>query len=192
MAKITYSVLTYSATRRGALVDRGANGGIAGEDVRIIAKTGRQVEIQGIDNHCINDIPIVTAGGVVTTQKGEVIAIMHQYAYAGKGMTIYSCGQLEAHKQAVHDKSIKVGGKQRIETLDGYIIPLNIRNGLPFMTIRLYSDTEWESLPQVVLTADIDWNPSILDHEQEENEKWFYAMEDLPTLTPNPSFDEYG
>src|SRR5688572_9177320 len=182
MAKITYSVLTYSATRRGALVDRGANGGIAGEDVRIIAKTGRQVDIQGIDNHCISDIPIVTAGGVVTTQKGEVIAIMHQYAYVGKGKTIHSCGQLEAHKQDVHDKSIKVGGKQRIETLDGYIIPLNIRQGLPFMTIRPYTDAEWEQLPHVILTADTDWDPSILDCEQEDNEEWFNAMEELPTL----------
>src|SRR5687768_11416230 len=192
MAKITYSVLTYSATRQGALVDRGANGGIAGEDVRIIAKTGRQVDIQGIDNHCINDIPIVTAGGVVNTQKGEVIAIMHQYAYVGKGKTIHSCGQLEAHKQAVHDKSIKVGGKQRIETLDGYIIPLNIRQGLPFMTIRPYTDAEWEQLPHAILTADTDWDPSILDCEQEDNEEWFNAMEELPTLTPDPMFDEYG
>src|SRR5688572_19663442 len=192
MTKIIYNVLAYSATRNGALVDRGANGGITGEDVRIIAKTGRQVDIQGIDNHCISDIPIVTAGGVVTTQKGEVIAIMHQYAYVGKGKTIHSCGQLEAHKQTVHDKSIKVGGKQCIETLDGYIIPLNIRQGLPFMTIRPYTDAEWEQLPHVILTADTDWDPSILDCEQEDNEAWFNAMEELPTLTRDPKFDEYG
>src|SRR5687768_3205790 len=192
MTKITYSVLAYSATRNGALVDRGANGGIAGEDVKIIAKTGRKVDIQGIDNHCINDIPIVTAGGVVNTQRGEVIAIMHQHAYVGKGKTIHSCGQLEAHKQDVHDKSIKIGGKQRIVTLDGYIIPLNIRNGLPFMTIRPYTDAEWKRLPQVILTADVDWDPSILDCKQEDNEEWYNAMEDLPTLTPDPLFDEYG
>ena len=126
--------------KQGALVDRGANGGIAGADVRIIAKTGRQVDTQGINNHRITDIPIVTTGGVVSTQKGEVIAIMHQYAYVGQGKTIHSCTQLEAHKQTVHDKSKKVGGKQWIETLDGYIIPLNICQGLPYMTIRPYTD----------------------------------------------------
>jgi len=191
-ASIVYNIASYNATRRGALVDRGANGGIAGDDVRIIAKTGRQVDIQGIDNHRINDIPIVTAGGVVNTQKGEVIAIMHQYAYVGKGKTIHSCGQLEAHKQVVHDKSIKVGGKQRIETLDGYFIPLNIRHGLPYMTIRPYTDLEWETLPQVIMTADVDWDPSILDCEQEDNEEWFNAMEDLPDLAPDLLFDEYG
>ena len=35
-----------------------------------LTKTGRQVDIQGIDNHRINDIPIVTAGGVVNNTEG--------------------------------------------------------------------------------------------------------------------------
>jgi hypothetical protein len=116
----------HASGHKGSLVDHGANGGIAGDDVRIIAKTGQTVDIQGIDNHRINKIPIVTAGGVINTQKGQVIAIMHQYAYTGKGKSIHSCAQLEAHKQTVDDKSSKVGGNQHIETLDGYVIPLNI------------------------------------------------------------------
>ena len=128
---------------------------------------------------------------MVSTQKDKVIAIMHQYAYVGKGKTIHSCGQLEAHKQVVHDKSIKVGGLQCIQTLDGYFIPLNICQGLPYMTIRPYTDQEWETLPHVILTADLDWDPPILDHEQEENEEWFSAMEDLPDFTPYPFLDEY-
>lgn len=178
-----YSYSANSTTNGGALIDRVANGGITGDNVHIIAKTRQQVDIQGIDNHHINDIPIVTAGGVVSTQKGEVIAIMHQYAYVDKGKTIHSCSQMEAHKQTVHDKSIKVGGKQHIETLDGYIIPLNVRQGLPYMTMRPYTNQEWDELPHVILTADTDWDPSILDCEQEENEEWFNAMEDLPKLT---------
>ena len=68
-----------------SLVDRGANGGIAGDDVRVILKTLRNVDIQGIDNHQIQNIPIVTAGGVVKSQRGPVIAILHQYAYVGRG-----------------------------------------------------------------------------------------------------------
>ena len=58
--------------------------------------------------------------------------------------------------------------------------------------MRPYSDQEWDSLPHVILTADTDWDPSILDSEQEDNEEWFNAMEDLPRLTPDPLFDEYG
>ena len=140
----------------------------------------------------MNDIPIVSVGAVVNTQKGNVIAIMHQFAYTGKGKTILSSGQLEAFNQTVHDKSINVGGKQRIETLDGYVIPMNFRQGLPYVSFRPYIDVEWETLPHITLTADKDWDPSILDNEMEDNEEWFNAMEDWPELSPDPYFDDVG
>jgi hypothetical protein len=95
---IQYWASGYCQVRTGAPVDCGANGGIAGDDVWIINHTGRQVDdVQGIDNHQIVDIPIVTAGAVVKTQRGEVIIFifMHQYAYTAKGKTIHSSGQLE-------------------------------------------------------------------------------------------------
>jgi hypothetical protein len=63
-----------------ALIDRGANGGVAGSDTWLIDKSLHSVHIQGIDDHMIKDIPIGTVGAVVNTQRGEVIAIMHQYA----------------------------------------------------------------------------------------------------------------
>ena len=190
---MTYKISSTQTTQyKGALIDRGANDGIAGDDVRIIAKTGRSVDIQGIDNHRINAVPIVMAGGVINTQKGPVIGIMHHYAYTGKGKSIHSCAQLESHKQVVHDKSVKVGGKQRIETLDGYVIPLNIRSGLPYMPICPYIDKEWDSLPHVILTADTDWDPSVIDHELEDGEEWFDAMQDLPDIEPDPNFDDVG
>ena len=65
----------------------------------------------------------------------------------------------------------KVGRKQCIEMLNGYVIPLNIQSGLLYMSIRPYTDTEWDSLPQVILTADIDWDPSVIDHELEDGEE---------------------
>ena len=36
---------------KGPLVDGGTNGGICGNDVRIMHNTGRYVDVQGIDNH---------------------------------------------------------------------------------------------------------------------------------------------
>ena len=51
------------------------------------------------------DISIVTAGAVINIQKGEVIAIMNQYAYIGKGKSIHSYGQMKFYKQIVHNKS---------------------------------------------------------------------------------------
>ena len=50
-ASILYNKSSCHTAGKGALVDRGANGGIAGDDVRIIAKNGRSDDIQGIDNH---------------------------------------------------------------------------------------------------------------------------------------------
>jgi hypothetical protein len=47
-----------------SLIDRGANGGVAGTDFRVIFKTGRMVDIRGIDNHqCTNiDIAVQLVG----------------------------------------------------------------------------------------------------------------------------------
>jgi hypothetical protein len=85
MARTLYIASDHRTVRRGALVDRGAGGGIAGDDVHIIHESGRQVDVQGIDNHQIVDIPIVTAGAAVSTQRGDLIIIMHQYAWTKKG-----------------------------------------------------------------------------------------------------------
>ena len=59
------------------VVGRGANGGVAGSDVRLIFQTTRTLDIRGIDNHQITNIAVGTVGGVITTQKGPVITIMH-------------------------------------------------------------------------------------------------------------------
>ena len=83
-------------SQKGVLINRGANGGVAGQDVRIITKSEWSVNIARIDNHEMKNIPIGTVGGVVMSQCGEVIAIMHQYAIAGRGRTIHSCAQLRA------------------------------------------------------------------------------------------------
>jgi hypothetical protein len=96
-----------------ALIDRGANGGVAGSDTRLIDKSLHSVHIQGIDNHMIKDVLIGTVSAVVNTQRGEVIAIMHQYAYTGKGGTIHSSSQLEWCGNDVNNRSIKIdGGRQ--------------------------------------------------------------------------------
>jgi hypothetical protein len=97
-----------------ALIDRGVNGGVSGSDTWLIDKSLRSVHIQGINNHMIKDVPIGTVGAVVlNTQHGEVIAIMHQYAYTGKGSTIHFSSQLEWCGNDVNDHSIKIdGGRQ--------------------------------------------------------------------------------
>jgi len=151
------------------------------------------VDVRGIDYHQIVDIPIVTAGGAFKTQHGPAIVILHQYAYTGQGKTIHSSAQLEWYKNDVNDKSMKVaGGLQRILTNDGYVIPINMRDGLPYVSLSPYTDEEWDSLPHIILTSDVDWDPSVLDHDLDDNETWFDAISDIPPAPPHTLFDELG
>jgi hypothetical protein len=123
-----------------ALIDRGTNGGVAGSDTWLIHKSLCSVHIQGINNHMIKDVPIGTVGAVVNTQRGEVIAIMHQYAYTGKGSTIHSSSQLKWCGNDVNDHSIKnEGGRQRLTTPDSYVIPIDVRRGLPYIMMRPFT-----------------------------------------------------
>ena len=53
--------------------------------------------------------------------------------------TVHSSAQLEHFKNMVHDKSMKIGGKQYIKTLDGYMIPIDIIHGLPYIKHKPYT-----------------------------------------------------
>jgi hypothetical protein len=131
----------------------------------------------------IKDVLIGTVSAVVNTQRGEVIAIMHQYAYTGKGGTIHSSGQLEWCGNDVNDHSIKIdGGRQRLTTPDGYVIPIDVRRGLPYITMRPFTDEEFEELPHVLWTSEDDWDPTSLDSVISDDPNW-YEAEPSPPLT---------
>lgn len=183
--QIVYSVSASKRSHAMSLIDRGANGGVAGNDVRVISKTfpHRKVDIQGIDNHQMNDIYIGDVGGVVETQNGPIIAIFRQYALHGKGSTIHSASQMEAHHLQVDDKSVIVKGAQSIVTPDGYYIPLVIHQGLARLPIRPYTDHEFDSLPHVFMTGDLDWDPSVLDHNPLSDTNW---QQHIGTIAPDP------
>ena len=77
---------------------------------------------------------------LVHTPQGKIVCIFNEYAYVGKGSSIHSPGQMEHFEVSVCDKSIKVGGKQHIETLEGHT---------PFV------HQEWFSSPQ--LSWSLNW-----------------------------------
>ena len=110
--------------------DRGANGALSDDYVRIISKCSRTINVQGIDNnHQCTNIPIGTAGAVIRSQRGPDIIIMNQYIYIAGEKNIYSSGQIEDFKNDVNDKSIKVsGGTQYITTPEDHAFPLNIKS----------------------------------------------------------------
>jgi Reverse transcriptase (RNA-dependent DNA polymerase) len=195
VAHLEYHVSFHKATTSNplSLIDRGANGGVAGEDVRLISRTSRTVDIKGIDNHHVNDIGIGTVGGVVQTQHGPVVAIMHQYALLGKGSSIHSPSQLEWFKNDVNDKSVHVpGGLQRIVTLEGYVIPLIIKEGLARLDIRPHTDHEFDTLPHVHLTSELEWDPSVMDHTFHDASEWGADPTIPPGTLLDSRFDELG
>ena len=108
------------------LVNCGTNGGLAGSNMRVIHKTHRKINIQGIDNHEVTGLDVVTVA--------TLLNIFNEYAYLGKGSSIHSSGQLEWFKTNVDEKCVKVRGTQLITTLDGYSVPLLIKDGLAYAT----------------------------------------------------------
>ena len=148
------------------LVDRGANGGLAGSDMRVIHKPHRKINIQGIDNHEVTGLDVVTAATLLNNSQGKVIGIFNEYAYLGKGSSIHSSGQLEWFKTNFDEKSVKVGGTQLITTLDGYSVPLLIKDGLAYATsLGKPTDQDMDTYPHVFFTSPDEWDFSVLDHD---------------------------
>ena len=150
----TYHIAQDSQTKHGSLVDRGANGGLAGSDVRILSRSSRKCTVTGIDSHELQGPDVVQCAALVQTNHGIVNLIMNEYACYGKGHTIHSSGQIEWFKNSVDDRSVQVGGKQRICTIDGYGMPLTCRGGLMYLSILgKPTDKDLERYPAVHLTG---------------------------------------
>ena len=189
-----YHVVQAKQAQHRSLADRGANGGLAGSDVRILSKSSRKCIVTGIDQHQINGLDIVQCAALVNTNPGYVNLIKNEYAYYGKGHTIHSSGQTEWHKNTVDDKSVKVGGSQCITTLDGYSFPLKCTGGLIYLSILgKPTDEELVKYPSVHLTSIHKWDPSILDFSYPEGDGepvWACDPQHVDLIDPN--FDPQG
>ena len=129
-------------------------------------KPYRKINIQGIDNHDVTGLDVVTTATLLNTSQGKVSGIFNEYAYLGKGSSIHSSGQLEWFKSNVDEKSVKVGGTQLITTLDGYSVPLLIKDGLAYATsLGKPTDQDMDTYPHVFFTSPDEWDPSFLDHD---------------------------
>lgn len=194
--KITYSVNDATLTvldndYTGSLIDGGANGGMSGADVRLLETTLDTADVTGITNNVVSNLPIGTCAGLVLSTTGPIILIMNQYAHHGVGTTVHSVNQLLNFGVLVDPVPKRFGGKQRIRTSSGHVIPLNIRNGLAYMDMSPPSDVDMDQCVHVLLTSDVPWNPNLLDDE--------YLVEDVHTdefdLVPDYGADtvnDYG
>ena len=194
MHNVQYEVSMGDLTRIVAsLLDRGANGGLAGADCRLLEQCTpmRYADVTGAGDKKIHKLPIGNYAGLTVTNKGPVILIMNQYAGFHKGKTIHSAGQWEHHGIKVDDRSKKVGGTQRIITVEGYVLPLQIRQGLPVLDMRPPTDEEMEKYPHVIVTADTEWDPTVLDCEQAVHDVVDHDVDPKPHGATYP-FDAQG
>ena len=178
-------------SNQGSLIDGGANGGMAGKDVKVIEETFQKVNVTGIADNTIEDIPIGTVAGLITTTRGPIIGIFHQYAIVGKGKTIHSSNQLKSFGVQIDDTPRKLKGSQCIKHPDGYVIPLSIRNGLPYMDMKCPSDEEMDEYPHVIFTSDTQWDPDDLNDEYSLHEVEEVEDDNFPSFGPH-DLSDYG
>ena len=81
-------------TTLGSLIDGGADGGMSGCDVRVIEHTLQSADVTGLAALAVNNLPIATVAGVLSSSRGNIIGIFHQYAHLGTGKTIHSANQM--------------------------------------------------------------------------------------------------
>ena len=178
-------------TRSRALVDRGANGGIAGPEMRLICWTDRYVDLSGIDDHTLEAVHVGSFAAIVKTHLGNRIGIWHQMASMPTGKTIFSSVQLEASRCSVQEKSpLVTGTTPTIITPDGYIVPLSIHQGLPYLRLRPPTDAEWSSLPKITFTTDNEWDPKCLDSNVPDD--WYERTDDFSAYLRDSQFLEDG
>jgi hypothetical protein len=73
--------------------------------------------------------------------------------------------QIEVHGADINDHSCLLpGGKQRI-LIDGYQLLLDFKNGLPYLQCCKPTENELASLPHIVMTSDVDWDPCQYDKD---------------------------
>lgn len=179
-----------------ALIDRGANGIVAGNDCKWVGGPvlPRSVSITGIDNHQMLNIPVGTVGAISMSQRGPVLCIFHEVAYTGQHQSILSSFQMEHYGLQVDDKNPPaVGGLGRIETPDGYTFPLFYKSGLAYLKMRPFTKAEWKTLPHVMMTSDQVWDPTVFDVNIDPNSASFLAShpEQLHKL-PSPDYNTVG
>jgi hypothetical protein len=92
MACIPYHVCQHDVlVMEQALIDRGANGGICGDNMLVLEGSKRFVNVVGIAGHKVSQLRIITAQLLISTHKVNVLATFHQMVILGKVKRILSC-----------------------------------------------------------------------------------------------------
>ena len=143
-------------------VDRGANAGVAGQEMRHYSPE-RYVDVEGFDHHLTTRLRLGTHGAVGRTSKGDAILVFHNYASHATSPSIHSSLQLEDNGIIVNDRPTRLGGSQSLHSPSGSVIPLTFHDGLACLSLRPYTDAESDTLPRIVMTNEAPWSPHRYD-----------------------------
>ena len=91
------------------------------------------------------------------------------------------------------DKSVQVGGQQRIITIDGYSMPLVCKGGLMYLKFQgIPTDKVLQTYPSVHLTSPHEWDPSVLDYvHPKDNGEPNSTYDSTEKYQVDPTFDEF-
>ena len=122
-----------------ALVEGGANGSFAGDDMMILkTEPIAKIDVAGIGNEVFDAMSIMQSAGLAdTADEGRIILIMSQYGHHGSGKMIHSKNQMEAFGCCIFGSSWKHGGHKAV--LDSHADTLVLgKNALVFL------NQEWQ------------------------------------------------
>ncbi len=152
-------------TIAGDLLDGGCNGGIAGDNLLILnTDPHRKIDVIGISNNKIKDLPIVQAAGLLNTENGPIICIFNEYAGYTQGQTIHSICQLRDKGLLIDEgprKHLRIDGKPGTQSMiiphddTQYQVGLNLHKGLiyfPTMVKPTIDQMEDHSIPKIHMT----------------------------------------
>ena len=122
-----------------ALVDSGANGGMAGSDTRVLSMVPHaHVDITGVGGSVMERLPLVQcASAVDTIDEGRIVLIMSQYTHKPDSKTIHSKSQLEHFSSIVHDSAITAGAIK-------WLLPMK---GMPYLSMSVMDFIIWTCPP---------------------------------------------
>lgn len=148
-----------------ALINRGANGTLIAKDMHIglSALPPRYVNVVGAGDHTTRDHPIGSGIGKAVSSQGACLVHAHEGDHMPQQEhSILSAVQLEDYGCIVDETSICFGNTQTIKTPDGHIFPLQIKDSLCYLPMQrpTQADLNDENIPHVILTLDVEWDPS--------------------------------
>ena len=114
--------------------------------------------------------------------------------YLNSLICIHYSGQIEWCTNTVDDKSVQVGGQQRIIPIDGYLMPSVCKGGLMYLELQgIPTDKDLQTHPSVHHTSPHEWDPSVSDYEHpKDNGEPDWTIDPNEMFQFDPNFDEFG